>query len=221
MRGQLRKSARTKHTQRKRSKKSKTYNKRHHHDFIHKALYQKKNECGLGTYSKVDLPIDTVIVRETPVRLDEANDRLYPFRIIVKLLKDHRTDFMKLVPNAIDQHAKFDDDLIRDGKIAYFPHTDEDTLKLYYLKYKRNAFSFDGNPGILFYATRMNHSCEPNVTYYREGDQMVFKTKSAIRKGEEVFDSYISPNGAKSERQETLLRRYGFECQCCKCRREE
>jgi hypothetical protein len=199
-----------------------THKKRkNHRDFIHKSLYQKKNECGLGTYTKIDLPEGTIIMKETPVRLNEPNDyRTYQFKMIKKLLAYHKKDFLKLVPDAIDSHAKFDEELMQEGRDKFFPKMPMDLLKLYYLKYKRNAFSFDGNPGILFIATRLNHSCEPNITYYREGNHMIFKTKQLIRAGEELFDSYISTDMSKGERKEALLRRYGFDCQCCKCKQE-
>ena len=150
-------------TQRKKSKKSRTHKKRDS-NFIHKALYQKKNECGLGTYTKVNLPKGTIIMKEIPVRLDEPNDyRFYQFKLVKKLLTHHKKDFMKLVPSSIDSHAKFDEELMNEGREKFFPEMSMDELKLYYLKYKRNAFSFDGNPGILFTATRLNHSCDPNV----------------------------------------------------------
>jgi hypothetical protein len=207
-------------TQRKKSKKSRTHKKRDS-NFIHKALYQKKNECGLGTYTKVDLPKGTIIMKEIPVRLDEPNDyRFYQFKLMKKLLTHHKKDFMKLVPSSIDSHAKFDEELMKEGREKFFPELSMNLLKLYYLKYKRNAFSFDGNPGILFTATRLNHSCDPNVAYHREGNHMIFKTKHLIKAGEELFDSYISTNMGKGERKEALLRRYGFDCQCCRCKQE-
>lgn len=207
-------------TQRKKSKKSRTHKKRDS-NFIHKALYQKKNECGLGTYTKVDLPKGTIIMKEIPVRLDEPNDyQFYQFKLMKKLLTHHKKDFMKLVPNSIDSHAKFDEELMKEGRENFFPKMSMDDLKLYHLKYKRNAFSFDGNPGILFTATRLNHSCEPNVAYHRDGNHMIFKTKHLIKAGEELFDSYISTNMSKGERKEALLRRYGFDCQCCRCKQE-
>jgi len=206
---------------RRRKIEIRTKKRRIHKNFIHKALYQKKNECGLGTYTKVDLPKGTIIMKEIPVRLDEPNDyRFYQFKLMKKLLTHHKKDFMKLVPSSIDSHAKFDEELMKEGREKFFPELSMDELKLYYLKYKRNAFSFDGNPGILFTATRLNHSCEPNVAYHRDGNHMIFKTKHLIKAGEELFDSYISINMGKGERKEALLRRYGFDCQCCRCKQE-
>lgn len=206
-------------TRKSKIKERLTKKRRNINDFIHKALYQKKNDCGLGTYTKVDLPEDTIIIRETPVRLNETNDlQFYTFKLIKKLLTNHKRDFLSLVPEAIDSHAKFNEELMKKGRERFFPKMAMDELKLYYLKYKRNAFSFEGSPGILFYATRLNHSCVPNVSYKREGNHMVFRTKRAIKAGEEIFDAYISPNLSKSERKEQLLARYGFDCQCCRCK---
>ena len=78
-------------------------------------------------------------------------------------------------------------------------------------------FKFHNTPGICFIATRMNHSCDPNITYRVVGNELVFKTLKPIKKNEELFDSYIDYNLPKEERQKLLLTRYGFQCKCTKC----
>jgi SET domain-containing protein len=88
------------------------------------------------------------------------------------------------------------------------------------MKLKRNMFKFYNTPGICFIATRMNHSCDPNITYRVVGNELVFKTLKPIKKNEELFDSYIDYNLPKKERQDLLLKRYGFHCTCTKCMNE-
>jgi SET domain-containing protein len=50
---------------------------------------------------------------------------------------------------------------------------------------------------------------------------MVFKAKRDIQAGEELFDSYISCDVPREERQKTLKQRYGFHCACSRCNKEK
>jgi len=186
--------------------------------YILDSIYQKKCKYGIGVFTKKFIPKDTIIIKETPFYLQEQKNDLYPFKLIKKLLKEKKKDFLNLVPNKVDKYATFDEDILNKAHETYFPNMDKELLRLYYLKYKRNAFRFDGNPAILFYATKMNHSCSPNVKYYRSGNKMVFETTKDIQSNEEIFDSYIPTFFSKKERKELLLRRYGFDCNCNNCK---
>jgi SET domain-containing protein len=84
----------------------------------------------------------------------------------------------------------------------------------------RNWFTYDDKAVILFYGTKLNHSCNPNIKYMKEGNVMVFRTKRPIQPGEELFDSYINCQMCKADRQSKLKRCYGFDCQCDKCNHE-
>lgn len=187
--------------------------------FIHKSIYQKQGKYGTGTYANSNIPTGTVIIKETPhTIIGEPNTIEYKFKLIKALLKTNRPQFMDLVPLELpEEHNVIYDDALRAIHQKYFPELDKDTFILYTLKYKRNAFNLNNNPGILFFATKLNHSCNPNVKYYKEGSQMWFETKRPIKADDEIFDSYISTGDTKAERQESLRSRYGFECQCDEC----
>jgi SET domain-containing protein len=186
--------------------------------YVLDSIYQKKCEYGIGVFTKKFIPKNTIILKEKPFYLKEENNDLYPFKLIKKLLKEKKKDFLNLVPNKIDGNAIFDENLLDRAHKQFFQNTDKELLRLYYLKYKRNAFKFDGNPGILFYGTKMNHSCSPNVRYYRSGNKMIFETTKDIQANEEIFDSYIPTILSREERKEMLLRRYGFDCNCNNCK---
>ena len=131
---------------------------------------------------------------------------------------------MKLVPLKLDDKMLLDNnyETIRTKHLTYLPDLTPEMAILCFMKYKRNAFTFNANPGILFYATKLNHSCSPHVRYYpSENGYMVFETMRPIEANEEVFDSYINGSLPREERQTTLLKRYGFDCNCIKCKSEQ
>ena len=76
--------------------------------------------------------------------------------------------------------------------------------------------------------TFFNHSCQPNVTYERDGTNwsstLRLKTKCDIKAEDELFLSYISKEDLKkpvAQRQELLRAWLGSNCQCTRCKREE
>lgn len=192
--------------------------------YVHPHIYQKKGKYGIGTYARKAIPADTVIIRELPQNIPGENDDDYRFKLIKHLLEgETRRDFLQMVPTELDNTMDIGRDLSA-GHAKYLPELSDDEMKLYFLKIRRNAFSFENHPSLLFYSTRMNHSCEPNVRYYKDyvsgkadKECMTFKTKRAIEAGEEIFDSYINTSLPKSERQHALKTRYGFDCACQKC----
>jgi len=207
--------------------------KKHHEpysdkQYVHKALYQKKCEYGTGTFSKMNIPKGVVIIKETPEILNSENmddvsgtSTEYGIKLIKQLLYHKKTQFIHLVPDHLDDTANVDYDSIREYHQRYLPELDQETMVLYYMKYKRNIFKFDDKHAILFTATKMNHSCNPHVSYYKRKNQMWFETVRPIKAGEEVFDSYIFTLDDRTVRQEALRRRYGFDCQCDKCSNNE
>lgn len=190
--------------------------------YVHPHIYQKKGKYGIGTYARQAIPADTIIIQEFPQNIPDANDDDYRFKLIKHLLKDGkpRREFLQMVPTKLDDTMDVGRDLSA-GHAKYLPDLTDDEMKLYFLKIRRNAFSFENHPSLLFYSTRMNHSCNPNVRYYKDKkdnkDCMTFKTRRAIEANEEIFDSYINSSLSKTERQNALKTRYGFECACDKC----
>ena len=187
--------------------------------YKHPGLYQKQNEYGLGTYTKSFIPSGTIILKERPHNLTHItkDDPTYIFQLIKHLLATRKKEFLSMVPESVEKGEDYNN--IRYYHETFLPELSEDEMKVYYTKYKRNAFKFGVNPGFLFYGTRLNHSCDPNVKYSPcdKNIQMVFETTRDIEPNEEVFDSYINYNEPKTIRQRELLRRYGFTCGCKKC----
>ena len=196
--------------------------------YVHPHIYQKRGKYGMGTYARKAIPEGTIIIKELPQNIPDSNDDDYRFKLIKHLLEgETRDDFLQMVPTELDNTMETGLDL-SEKHAAFLPELTDDEMKLYYLKIRRNAFSFENHPSLLFYSTRMNHSCEPHVSYYKdttgekdgEKDCMTFKTKRPIRANEEIFDAYINGSMPKAERQLALKTRYGFDCACNKCQSE-
>jgi hypothetical protein len=66
-------------------------------------------------------------------------------------------------------------------------------------------------------ACSANHSCEPNASILFDQPRLMMRSLSPIKKGEEVFISYIDNTDPFYRRQTQLKQRYNFECQCSKC----
>ena len=206
-------------TRHKINKQRKTRSRKNKLEYVHPHIYQKRGDFGISTYTRKNIPEGTVIIEELPHNINAVNDDEYRYKLIRHLLNTQRKNFMDLVPLELDYDA--DDIYDYEKHMKFFPELSEELMKLYYLKYKRNAFLFDNQPSILFFSTKMNHSCESNCRYYRDNDRMIFETKRDIQAGEELFDSYIACNLPREERQQILKDRYGFDCGCTRCVQEK
>ena len=202
--------------------------------YRHRHIVQRRGPYGMGSYASKFIPEGTIIIREKPYVLDvNLEDSVLSLgtsylqdrcRHIKQLLSDHTTShkFIDMVPTEIDiedPHV-ISYESIRNYHQTYLPDLTRYEMILYYMKHKRNAFQFGDQCGILFYSTRMNHSCNPNVSYYKKDDHMIFQTKRDIPANTEIFGSYINPNLSTDERQRVLLERYGFVCACDKCQND-
>jgi hypothetical protein len=189
-----------------------------------KYFTHKQSKYGIGTFATVDIPVGTVILKETPYCLskNKEEDPAYIFKLIDKFLSDKQyiKKFLSLVPESINCNKDYDCVPYEDMKYfhqLYLPQLSRKEIMLYFMKLKRNMFTFHNSPGICFIATRMNHSCDPNINYKVVGKELVFKTIKPIYKNDELFDSYIDFHLPKKQRQKLLLERYGFLCKCTKC----
>ncbi|KAI1488256.1 hypothetical protein F5X96DRAFT_671861 [Biscogniauxia mediterranea] len=63
----------------------------------------------------------------------------------------------------------------------------------------------------------VNHSCAPNAFVQFVGRKAVLHANQEIKKDEEIFISYIEPMPHRAHRQESLKRRYHFDCSCPRC----
>lgn len=75
-----------------------------------------------------------------------------------------------------------------------------------------------GNACYLF-SSMLNHSCAPNIKRINVGNRVVIFVSRDIEKGGQLFDSYRPNfnNQPRIERQESLLKDYGFNCECEAC----
>ena len=86
---------------------------------------------------------------------------------------------------------------------------------------KSNALPTSGGFGALYkIATRINHSCNPNVQHEYDEDiesRTIFAAQD-IKEGEELLLSYIRTHVmTRKERQEELSRVFKFDCLCSCC----
>ena len=74
---------------------------------------------------------------------------------------------------------------------------------------------------LLGFCASINHSCEPNceIVYMHDANALVVSTR-AISEGEELTIPYVPTNLPIQKRRNVLFKRYGFYCECTKCRRE-
>lgn len=87
------------------------------------------------------------------------------------------------------------------------------------------TFSLNNYNGNLYeLQSHLNHSCEPNVRMaFSDGKDRLRVEKMpgvAINANDELEMSYINSDMDYEERQELLLKHYGFACNCTKCKRE-
>ncbi|KAH9836264.1 SET domain-containing protein [Rhodofomes roseus] len=94
--------------------------------------------------------------------------------------------------------------------------------------FQTNSFPCDDSPqtapskqrrGIFLTASRINHSCTPNVgrIWDVEKQAMVFRALCPMQAGEELCINYVDVLGTRQERNADLMDRVGFECVCEAC----
>lgn len=87
---------------------------------------------------------------------------------------------------------------------------------------QKNAFSNTRNglpqSMVLYTASSLfNHSCCPNLLIHNFSDQVCI-TSRPIKKGEQLFVSYLNSDKPTSIRQSILQEKFGFDCKCEKCK---
>lgn len=73
--------------------------------------------------------------------------------------------------------------------------------------------------GIVFdpVASLINHSCDPNSVMTFDGRTLSVRTLKAIATDEELTISYIDNTNPTHKRQDELMERYFFKCECTRC----
>lgn len=95
---------------------------------------------------------------------------------------------------------------------------DTNILIFYYYKILFNAFDMN-YPAILPIGAKMNHSCNPNIYFYKKNNLMYFEALIDIKKGEELCYSYLRNYNFinQKDKQNYLLNHYNFICKCHIC----
>ncbi|KAJ5666982.1 hypothetical protein N7462_011391 [Penicillium macrosclerotiorum] len=99
----------------------------------------------------------------------------------------------------------------------------EETVMTYAAKLDLNSFNLTtamyDRIGLYLhpYAALMNHSCDYNSTVGFDGEELFVKAIRPIKKGEQIFISYIDTTTPNEVRRKELSERYFFDCQCPKC----
>lgn len=84
---------------------------------------------------------------------------------------------------------------------------------------KNSYKDVDNRIGIAPIACLFNHSCAPNAFVGTVDNQIVSITTRPVKKGEQIFFSYIAEqfNNSTADRRDYLLKTFGFICECDKC----
>ncbi|KAJ5915977.1 hypothetical protein N7454_010884 [Penicillium verhagenii] len=99
----------------------------------------------------------------------------------------------------------------------------EEDLSAYATRLELNSFNLTtalyDRIGLYFhpYAALINHSCDYNATVGFDGEDLYIKAIKPIKKGDQIFISYIDTTTPCHVRRGELLDRYFFTCQCTKC----
>ncbi|KAK4451416.1 SET and MYND domain-containing protein 4 [Podospora aff. communis PSN243] len=71
--------------------------------------------------------------------------------------------------------------------------------------------------GLWFHAACLNHSCVPNTMRSFLGDMFISRATRDIKKGEELFQTYIPVKPLIDERNQKYQSSWGFTCNCSLC----
>jgi hypothetical protein len=176
-------------------------------------VVQPSKGKGLGVFAAHELDIGDIIMREIPALKilppEFVKGSGYPMAAVAKLV---RTEFEAL--STIEQ-----DEIM---SLAYYATAnDEATMDKLGIIFRNNAYNSGDSIGLFPKIARINHSCRPNASYYwsdKVNKRIVYTTRR-IKKGEEIFVSYISLLLTQQDRQKQLDR-YGFKCTCQACAQE-
>lgn len=115
--------------------------------------------------------------------------------------------------------------LMKVVKIAILFETEEKRRFLmhlivhHYLVLNSNVFANEKAESLYMLTSLFNHSCEPNISNRYNRNYMHCKTIKPVKKGDQLFISYIDNlNASTAERQNELKRLWNYICECPKCR---
>jgi hypothetical protein len=170
---------------------------------------------GIGMIAASAIPSGRLIVAETPLFTVPSNLRdgalvatpalkSYVLTAVSRLKKPQQTAFLSL----------------HNAQVRPAPE-----LPPFLSIISTNGFGLGVNAttsGVFETCSRFNHSCVPNANFvWNEGAQkMEVRAIEEIQEGDEILLSYLGSELALADRpgrQQALLLRYGFRCQCAAC----
>ena len=105
-----------------------------------------------------------------------------------------------------------------DGKIKLTKEKIINVIKNNLYQMGRNIVYYKSTgKGIWGYASLINNDCWPNTAYFGIGDYFICYCIKEIKKGEEVTCRYNNKSLTLEDRQEYLLKNWGFKCKCQLC----
>ena len=188
-------------------------------------LYEIKPSLGkgLGVFAVQDIERGTRITCEEPLIHLPGGDIFEVMAAFAKLPPDRRAVFLSLhcrpLGGIIDKKREM---LLKAHPLmslraAALTVPIEEQLQVMAI-HETNCFEAKEGSVICVEASRINHSCLPNVqTCWNVtiGAETVHAVKN-IAKGEEIFTTYIPRCEARAQRGQRLVR-YGFKCSCSAC----
>lgn len=165
---------------------------------------KKSDGKGEGVFATQDIPAGTVIMHDHPIMSFYSTQRSPTSKEIKKLFKGLSQEQQRKFLNLHEGHRPLSTKLLR--------------------IYKANTFEVDRGTVILLDASKLNHSCVPNVERTdtipgKEGKDLWIVTVKPVAKGDEILIRYIGEFDfmTRQQRQKWLRLYYGFECTCPAC----
>jgi hypothetical protein len=194
--------------------------------FSNTSLTVKEGIGGDGIFALSDINKKDVLLIEMPWKLPSgANYYRSILRLIVMILKEDKDFFLSLCPKKLDESLILNKDENDNLSIFYKKHLPKLTWKqitLFFFKVIRNLTGEGRNAYICKTANKLNHSCRPNVDYdvLSEYGIIVYTARDDIKKGEELFISYVDEHWSATKRNHILKSVHGFKCTCDRCVRK-
>lgn len=197
-------------------------------DLHHQIQFQMQTLLlAIETFSSVDSLMEFVEqilgenVEKIPSSLHDAKSKYHFFFKLSKTSSTWQTKYLSQAKQVYDNvlllpkvSVLFD----TDAKKCFLQHL----VTHHFLIIKNNAL-VSGNPwdvvSVFNVLSMLNHSCAPNVFHPRTGKQQCCITIRPVKRGQQLFISYLSSNDLSTieQRQQKLKTSWGFDCTCERC----
>ncbi|CAN8104594.1 unnamed protein product [Discula destructiva] len=199
---------------------------------------------GRGLFAVCDIPAEEVVMCEkafcvaweglTAVTYDVRDERIRISPVgLVKAAVEKVSGTPSYTERVVDLHGDYRGEADLEDAQSKETAPTLDVFRIHDIV-SRNAFGFSfstGNlvksqgdamtAGLWLHGARINHSCVPNTKKEFLGDMMLVRAKRHIAAGEELLHSYIDETSSYDSRQESLMRTWGFECECSLCKKQQ